>query len=138
MGKITNINILAAKKSRETLAQHEIFKCEVTGDSNPQFLTVAHRFGRIYYRHAPELLWDINHIIYIRQDIHTGIEGNDEKTEKLFIKLRGKLPMASVNNKLKTVQKKGNKPGWMKPHKCKHCGIILSGLFCKSCNQLSI
>lgn len=135
MGKITNINIIASKKAKQTLEAHGITRCEVTGSTN--FLTIAHRFGRIYYRNMPELLWDINHIILIRQDIHAGIEGNDEETEKLFIKLRGKLPMTSINTKSKAKQKKGNKADWMKMHKCK-CGHVLSGLLCPKCGKLSI
>jgi len=135
MGKITKINVIASKKAKQTLEAHGITRCEVTGSTN--FLTIAHRFGRVYYRHMPELLWDINHIALLRQDIHTGIEGNDEETEKLFIKLRGKLPMTSINTKSKVKQKKGNKPNWMKPHKCCHCHKILSGLLC-SCGKLSI
>lgn len=135
LGKISKINVLASKKAKKTLETHGIITCEVTGSTN--FLTIAHRFGRVYYRNMPELLWDINHIILLRQDIHADIEGNDEKTEKLFIKLRGKLPMISKNTKLKATQKKGNKVDWMKSHKCK-CGNVLSGLLCPKCGKLSI
>jgi hypothetical protein len=76
------------------------------------------------------------HIILLRQDIHDDIESDKEATEKLFIKLRGILPMKSKNTKLKATQNKGKKADWMKPHKC-FCGKTLSGLLC-SCGKLSI
>ena len=135
LGKISNINIIASKKAKQTLETHGITKCEVTGSTN--FLTIAHRFKRIYYRNCPELLWDINHILLLRQDIHDGIEHDRDATEKLFIEKRGIMPKSSINTKQKSSQKKGNKADWMKPHKCK-CGNVLSGLLCPKCGNMSI
>jgi len=142
IGKVGKNAINANKEIKRICDEKGIHSCEIKLDSNcwgSSELHPAHKHKRIWYRSCPELLSDYNQWVLACPYCHEQIEPNKKLTLETFKRLRPKTKyMQKSTYKSKSVKKKGNKADWMKPHKCCHCGNILSGLLCPKCGKLSI
>jgi len=71
----------------------EMFKdvkwCENPACGSGIFVAPAHRHNIRYYRANPDLFSDYNQVIMLCERCHREIESNNEKTEELFVKIRG-------------------------------------------------
>jgi len=87
-GKIGRLNQKARKKIAILFEAKGINWCEKCGRGFG--VAPAHRHNRVWYRRCPELLWSFKQVLALCIPCHQGIEGRREKTEALFMKLRGK------------------------------------------------
>lgn len=90
IGKIGKLNLKANKKLKELYQKIGITRCELCGTD--QWLSFAHRHLRHDYRgkELDEGLASYNQTLLLCvPKCHAEIEGDKEKTEDLFMKLRG-------------------------------------------------
>lgn len=87
IGKRGKINIQANRDLKEYFLEIEVERCERCGTG--WGLTFAHRHKRYWYYSRPELLSDPNQVLLLCLDCHRHIEPSRERTEELFLRLRG-------------------------------------------------
>ena len=142
IGKVGKNAINANKIIKKICDEKGIHSCEIKLNSNcwgSNELHPAHKHKRIWYRSCPEMLSDYSQWILSCPYCHEHIEPNRKLTLETFKRLRPKTKnMPKSTYKPKATQKKGNKADWMRIHKCKHCKVILSGLLCTKCGNISI
>lgn len=88
MSKRGLINAKANRQLKKLFTNLGVCWCESCGStSNP--LSYSHRHPRRWYYDKPdETLWDHNQVILCCLPCHQDHEGNREKTEELFERLR--------------------------------------------------
>jgi hypothetical protein len=116
----------------------KIFRCEVKleGCWNDR-QSWHHKHKRNWYKSRPELLSEYSQTIGICNHCHDILEKDSKLTAYYFKKLRGNEMNLSKKKPIKAIKKSSKKADWMRSHKCKHCGNILSGLWCPKCGDLS-
>jgi hypothetical protein len=85
MGKRMAMNQRSRKMIADYCERHNINSCENCGGTFG--LAPAHKFNRIEY-HTAEELADPKNWVALDIKCHMEIEGNNEKTEELFRRLR--------------------------------------------------
>jgi hypothetical protein len=86
LGKRGRMGRDANKKLAELFLSKGITRCEVCGSS--EWLTWAHRRKRRHYNSVEELS-DFDQVLLLCQRHHQEIEFSQDKTEALFVRLRG-------------------------------------------------
>ena len=93
MGRTTKLNTKANKKIKQMWIDKDIMWCELNEPHNcNQFMghTNAHRHKRDWYKGKPaHLLYDYNQVLKICPNGHDFIEYKKDKTEEVFMRLRG-------------------------------------------------
>lgn len=87
VGKVGKANSRAIYHLKKLFTSKGITTCEYCGADN--YLTYAHRHKRVWYRSCLEKLYDFLQVLLLCQTCHNMIEYNAERTEHLFLSLRG-------------------------------------------------
>ena len=87
VGKIGKANAAANRKLKKMFMDKGITTCEFCGADN--YLGFAHRHKRVWYRQNLDLLSDFRQVLLLCQKDHDMIEYSQERTEHLFVSLRG-------------------------------------------------
>lgn len=86
-GKVGKANSKAIRINKKTFMDLGITRCELCDCDN--YLGFAHRHKRVWYRAFLELLYNFKQVILLCQKCHEEIEYSQERTEHVFMALRG-------------------------------------------------
>lgn len=99
----------------------------------------AHDKKRRHYDNPADMA-TVKQTLSACNNCHDIIEPDKKLTELLFKVLRGnKVIEPMVKTQEKTKKKlSSKKPDWYRPHKCKGCGKVVTGLFHQTCGKMSL
>lgn len=150
MGVVGDRNADAVKRLKEQYLEAGIEECEIGIPGKcwrNNALGFVHKHKRIWYRACPELLYAMSETLLGCTPCHQALEFNEKLTLQFFKRLRPKQPTMSSKTtkseafKSRSAQSRGDrvkKADWIRPHKCKGCGKIVTGTWHAECGNVTI